>query len=141
MAMHLAPHQYSTLNNKRKKVKMTKTRQKQIMADWHAHNKWLRSVGQERVALDDYIDYANGNKKLPKSSDRASFKPLVDSKPVGYRETTSYPSAGADSGVASARPKKEYTGDLVVGIATMHKSNAVPVIDQKQAEEISKMGR
>ena len=40
--------------------------------------------------------------------------------------------------------KKEpnvYTGTLIKGIATMHKSNAVPVIDQKQAEEISKMGR
>lgn len=39
-------------------------------------------------------------------------------------------------------PKREspvYTGTLVKGIATMHKSNAVPVISQKEAEEISKM--
>ena len=39
--------------------------------------------------------------------------------------------------------KKEpnvYTGTLIKGIATMHKSNAVPVMNQKQ-EEISKMGR
>ena len=39
-------------------------------------------------------------------------------------------------------PRQEspvYTGTLVKGIATMHKSNAVPVISQKEAEEISKM--
>jgi hypothetical protein len=34
-----------------------------------------------------------------------------------------------------------YTGTLVKGIATMHKSNAVPVISQQEAEDISKMRR
>lgn len=34
-----------------------------------------------------------------------------------------------------------YTGTLIKGIATMHKSNAVPVIDEKQMIEISKMRR
>jgi hypothetical protein len=34
-----------------------------------------------------------------------------------------------------------YTGTLVTGIATMHKSNAVPVINQEQAEEISRMAK
>ena len=36
---------------------------------------------------------------------------------------------------------KKYTGDLVLGIATMHKSNAVPVTSAKYAEEISRMGK
>ena len=34
---------------------------------------------------------------------------------------------------------KQYTGDYVIGIATLHKSNAVPVTNQKYAEEISAM--
>jgi hypothetical protein len=34
-----------------------------------------------------------------------------------------------------------YTGTLVIGISTMHKSNAVPIIDQAQAEEIARMRR
>lgn len=40
--------------------------------------------------------------------------------------------------------KKEvptYTGTLIVGIATMHKSNAVPVIDKEQATDIARMRR
>ena len=36
---------------------------------------------------------------------------------------------------------KVYTGNNIVGIATMHKSNAVPVFSKEQAEDISKMRR
>jgi len=46
--------------------------------------------------------------------------------------------------IAGDCTKKEspvYTGTLVKGIATMHKSNAVPVISQQEAEDISKMRR
>jgi hypothetical protein len=34
-----------------------------------------------------------------------------------------------------------YTGTLVRGIATMHKSNAVPVINEEQMKDISRMRR
>lgn len=51
--------------------------------------------------------------------------------------------ASVDSeGINTALPeKKEYTGTLVKGIATMHKSNAVPIIDQEQATDIANMRR
>ena len=39
------------------------------------------------------------------------------------------------------RDEDKYTGTLIVGIATMHKSNSVPVINQNQAEEIARMRR
>lgn len=41
----------------------------------------------------------------------------------------------------SKRKANEYTGDVIIGIATMHKSNAVPVTNTKNAEEIAKMRR
>jgi hypothetical protein len=44
-------------------------------------------------------------------------------------------------GACSKKVDKKYTGTLVVGISTMHKSNAVPIINQQQAEEIAKMRR
>jgi hypothetical protein len=43
------------------------------------------------------------------------------------------------SGDCTKQESPVYTGTLVKGIATMHKSNAVPVISQKEAEEISQM--
>lgn len=46
------------------------------------------------------------------------------------RETPKYPSLStSDSipGVCSKRERNEYTGDYIIGIATTHKSNLVPV--------------
>ena len=39
------------------------------------------------------------------------------------------------------RESTKYTGTLLKGIATMHKSNAVPITSGEQAIEISQMGR
>lgn len=58
------------------------------------------------------------------------------------RNTTAHIKS-VDTGAAVA-PKKEspvYTGTLIKGIATMHKSNAVPIINDEQAVEIAKMRR
>ena len=43
----------------------------------------------------------------------------------------------------SMAKKKEhvYTGTEIIGIAQMHKSNAVPVRNKKSAEEVAKMRR
>ena len=41
----------------------------------------------------------------------------------------------------SKREAAKYTGTVVKGIATMHKSNAVPITSGEQAIEISKMRR
>lgn len=44
-------------------------------------------------------------------------------------------------GVGAAKPSMQYTGTNMLGIATMHKSNAVPVFSSESAEDISKMRR
>lgn len=51
------------------------------------------------------------------------------------------PSLNSGLGVATVAPPKVYTGTKVKGIATMHKSNAVPVFSDEEAVEISKMRR
>jgi N-acetylglucosamine-6-phosphate deacetylase len=62
------------------------------------------------------------------------------SVPAG-RSTAHIKSLGQDSGVATLRAPKVYTGTKVKGIATMHKSNAVPVFSDEEAVDISKMRR
>ena len=56
------------------------------------------------------------------------------------RSTAHIPSRDT-GGNATLAPAKVYTGTKVKGIATMHKSNAVPVINDDQAKEISSMRR
>ena len=48
---------------------------------------------------------------------------------------------GIDASPAVLASPKVYTGTKVKGIATMHKSNAVPVFSDEEAVDISKMRR
>jgi len=61
--------------------------------------------------------------------------------PVGRTNTKHIPSLNTVGGVATLAPAKVYTGTKVKGIATMHKSNAVPVFSDEEAIDISKMRR
>jgi hypothetical protein len=57
------------------------------------------------------------------------------------RKTVQHPSLDSGLAVATKPEIKEYTGDTMIGIAQMHKSNAIPVFSQAQAESVSKMRR
>jgi hypothetical protein len=61
--------------------------------------------------------------------------------PDGRNTTAHIPSRNTGGGVATLAPAKVYTGTMVKGIATMHKSNAVPVFSDEQAVDISRMRR
>ena len=69
-------------------------------------------------------------------------EPLVYklSAPDGRMTTHHIPSVNT-GGNATLAPAKVYTGSKVKGIATMHKSNAVPVFSDEEAVEISRMRR
>lgn len=64
-------------------------------------------------------------------------------KPAPFRrETKHIPSLGISGPGSCSRPdSKVYTGTAMLGIATMHKSNSVPVFSQEDAVEISRMRR
>ena len=57
------------------------------------------------------------------------------------RNTTSHLKSVDTGGNALLKPSPVYTGTKVKGIATMHKSNAVPVFSDEEAIDISKMRR
>jgi len=61
--------------------------------------------------------------------------------PEGRNTTAHIPSRDSGGGNATLPAPKVYTGTKVLGIATMHKSNAVPVFSDEQAVDISKMRR
>jgi hypothetical protein len=61
--------------------------------------------------------------------------------PSGRNTTAHIPSRNTGMGNATLAAPKVYTGTKVKGIATMHKSNAVPVFSDEEAIDISKMRR
>jgi hypothetical protein len=61
--------------------------------------------------------------------------------PEGRNTTAHIKSLNSGLGSATLAPPKVYTGTMVKGIATMHKSNAVPVFSNEEAVDIAKMRR
>jgi hypothetical protein len=133
MTMHLLGPQFSTTSTRKRKKKLTDGQYTKMCIDWVAYNKQMKKMGCKTKTLEEYITYRQGK-----------YKPELKGTPMPKYQVSDhrqkYPS-GDGIGTTYARKENVYTGTLIKGIATMHKSNAVPIIDQKQAEEIARMRR
>lgn len=92
------------------------------------HDQWLESVKSQTT------NFALSRKVYKPVASPVVTKPYI-------RETKHYPSLNTGAGVATKAAPKVYTGDKMLGIATLHKSNAVPVFNNTEAVEISSMRR
>lgn len=142
MTMHL-DRGLTTLNTKkRKQKKLTNAQLEKLEIEWRQYNKDMRRKHMHSCQFEkfeDYVAYTRGQYK-PKAT-KQEFRELKWDPP--RRETRHIPSLDTIPTGACAPPeRKKYTGDLIVGVATMHKSNAVPVMrGTSQAEDIAKMRR
>ena len=130
MTMHLA-HPALSMGGKRKgKVKFRNSieaqKARQLEADWkELQKKW-------EVDADD---------KKRKRALMAEPLQYTLSAPAG-RETKRIASRDTGhSGAVRTKDIPQYTGTAIVGISTLHKSNAVPVFSREEAIDISKMRR
>ena len=145
--MHLMGHAYSTINTrKRKKRDLTENQIKKLEVEWRQHNKQMRKQhchSAQFDTLEDYIAYTRGEYKPKVKKDEREFTPYTPRKNVFQRESQNYPSLSNNiGGTAAKKEPNVYTGDLIVGIGTMHKSNAVPIMrGTNEAKEIAKMRR
>ena len=145
MTMHLL-RGASSLNTRKPKAKITKSKLQELEKAWRKHNKDMKQRGYHDLrfsTLDAYIDYCYGKTKLSKD-----FKKYDPPQSSYRRETPNYPSASISSsradaltGATARREPQKYTGTLIKGISTMHKSNAVPIIDEREAKEHASMRR
>ena len=120
--MHLLPVYYSTTNTrKRKKKKKTKT----LLAAEKEHAKFLKRMGV-------------GSRSSVGLEQRSSKPWVTGSSPVESASKSSLPSYNPSM---AKKEEKVYTGTEIIGIAQMHKSNAVPVRGKKQATEVATMRR
>ena len=146
MSMHLVGPWMTTTqyNRKRKQKHMTVERREKLKVQWKQHNKDCRKRhihAAQFSNLEDYIEYIKGDYKAPK-------KQLVNRNPYQppkVRETKQWPSVSSNiSGTATRREPMKYTGKRrLLGIATMHKSNMVPIFEDNKEEaiEIARMRR
>ena len=131
--MHLLGPAYSTTNTAKRKFKLSDAQYHKYCMDWIDHKRQCKRLGMTAKTIDEYIAYRQG-----KYSPNLRGTKMPEYKVSDHREK--YPS-GNGIGVTFAKTPNTYTGDRLVGIATMHKSNSVPVFSQEDAIEIAKMRR
>ena len=129
MTMHMLPIYYTTTSTrKRKKNKKTRS----LIAAETAHDKYLRKMNMHPDQIAERKTksvkcYGSTSDSKPES--RGST-PRADAKFPAYDPSMAKKEANVYSG-----------GRKLLGIATLHKSNMVPVFDKESAIEIAKMRR
>jgi hypothetical protein len=127
--MHLH-HPSLTLNGKRKgkqKFASSEAKQKQLALQ----NEW--EANQQK--------WAAMSKPITR---RVIFKTTQLSPAIPTNRTVNSHIPSLDTGITgpvTVKQGQKYTGDKILGIGTMHKSNAVPIFSDEQAKDISKMRR
>lgn len=132
MTMHLCHPSLSTTGKKKGRAKHRNSAQAQAA----------------RQARDDWADLL---KRHGAESDARRERRSMTAAPLGTKYKLAIPagrdtmkdikSLKTDGGVALKAAVPVYTGDKIIGIGTLHKSNAVPIFSNEEAIEISKMRR
>ena len=108
----------------------------------------FRNADEARKARELDTSWKELKKKWDVDAEEKRRKRAMKAEPLVYKLTGVTDRAGTahipsvnTGGNATLAPAKVYTGTKVKGIATMHKSNAVPVFSDEEAVEISRMRR
>lgn len=109
-----------------------------FMKEFNEYNALMRRLGSKTKTLEQYKAYRSG--KLRRSRGKPLAKSPLEATTL-RRESPKIPSGDMYDRFTAAKREMHYTGDKLVGIATMHKSNMVPVFKQEDAEDIARMRR
>lgn len=125
MSMHLEGPWLSTTGKRKGKIKFKNAEQ----------------ARQARELAQSWEQLKNKYKTTVKSV--KNVKPMNNVRSTYRRETPKIPSLnnGVDMSPAFKNQQKVYTGTKIIGIGTMHKSNAVPIFSDSEAQEIASMRR
>ena len=140
----VGPGLTTTSYKKRKQTKRTKNQQLAFELQHREYNKSMKRMGchSQMMTLEEYDLYVRGKYK-PKEK-KGEFKELVPSNVFQRPQGKQYPSAGDGIGNCTKKESPTYSGERkLLGIATMHKSNMVPIFEDNKHEaiEIARMRR
>lgn len=122
----------------KRKLALKQTQLQKLQQEHKQYNKEMRQIGchKQQKTFDEYVAWKYG-KYQPKLS---GTTPKEDS--LYRRPETVVPSKKNSYFAQCAKAKEhEYTGTLITGLATMHKSNVVPIFNKEQAQDLATMRR
>ena len=126
MSMHLVGPYMTTTSYKKSKAK---NKNKKMLEAEAKHEKWLRKMNAhpEQIARNKE---KNANVSILSVPDYSSNRPTIPTSDV------------IPGGSTAPAERQIYSGERrLLGVATMHKSNMVPVFDSKDAKDIARMRR
>jgi len=163
--MHIEGPWLSTISTKKRSEKLTKAKQEELERDWRERNVRLKEMHLPKETFEQFLDWVYGHGKKEKRQKNAgnsvsktiykknenitgiisgteSPNRFLANKNPQDKENNVPKSLGSwVTGAVSSKPSPTYTGTKILGIATMHKSNLVPVFSEEEAIDISKMRR
>ena len=129
MTMHLAHPALTTMGKRKGKQKWASAEQKrqheQLEREWQ---ELLKRQGADLEA-----------QKQKRALKAKPYVAKVNPRIAELRKISSVDSG--HTGAVNVKQTPQYTGDKIIGIGTMHKSNAVPIFNDEAAKDISKMRR
>lgn len=125
MSMHLEGPWLSTTGKRKGKKRWASSEQKRqaelLEAEWQKLKDRYAPKTKVKLGRSSYVP--------PKPMRRDADQPRLPSLDTGHK------------GAVTVKKPMQYTGDKIVGIGTMHKSNAVPIFTDQEAKDISSMRR
>lgn len=108
----------------------------------------FRNAEEARKARELDESWKQLQKKWDVETEDKKRRRALAAEPLSYnlaipegRSTKHLKSLGQATGVAVLKPVQMYTGEEMLGIGQLHKSNAVPIFRQQDAEDLAKMRR
>ena len=126
MSMHLVGPYMTTTSYKKRKAK---NKTKKMLEAEAKHDKWLRKMNAhpEQIAESKKKNVGVSVLSVPDYSSSGNTIPTSDVIPGGS---------------TAPQERQIYSGERrLLGVATMHKSNMVPVFDRDDAKDIAQMRR
>jgi len=125
MSMHMEGPWLSMTGRRKGKKKFASAEQKRqaelLESEWQKLKEKYEPKSKINLGRRSYVP--------PQPLRRDSDQPRIPSLDTGVK------------GAVNVRMPMQYTGDKIVGIGTMHKSNAVPIFTDQEAKDISSMRR
>ena len=108
----------------------------------------FRNADEARKARELDSSWKELKKKWEVDEEEKKRSRAMKAEPLTYKLTAPagrtinhIPSRNTGDGIGSSKQIPQYTGTKIIGIGTMHKSNAVPIFSDEEAQDISKMRR
>ena len=136
MSMHMLPAMYSTTGKKKGKQKFRSAEAANIAKRNAESWQQLLEKYDVKLVVEQPKSVRTGSGKNGGSS-KYDWRSRVDPS----RLTDNIPSVDTGVAVASKPPDKVYTGDAMIGIGQLHKSNGIPVFSRQDAHDLAIMRR